>query len=252
MTLEQIRYFIAAADLGSFSAAGQHLYVSHSSVSRGVAALEEEFGIALMIREKKNLRLTQAGEIVYRQGQDLMQQARRLTDSVAAFSSRRTLHVTCIGVYIPRFYELMREFQNTHLDIEINIEQVSQQMVTRRLTAGETDLILNFSFLWTQDPDLEYMKIEHGSFRALVSPGHPLATRPYLTREDLDGRPDLLGENPFSTDPPRDAEEPWDVPSIVLKSNPAEPLPCCRSTRYPNWAAAASACPSAAKCNPTT
>ena len=40
MTLEQIQYFVTSAETGSFSSAAKQLFVSHSTVSRSVAALE--------------------------------------------------------------------------------------------------------------------------------------------------------------------------------------------------------------------
>ena len=42
MELEQLRVFAAVADEGSFTGAARRLYISHSTVSRTVTALEEE------------------------------------------------------------------------------------------------------------------------------------------------------------------------------------------------------------------
>ena len=64
MELEQLRVFLAVAEHESFSAAARALFVSHSTTSRAVAALERELGAALLLREGRTVRLTREGEIL--------------------------------------------------------------------------------------------------------------------------------------------------------------------------------------------
>ncbi|MFD0476433.1 LysR family transcriptional regulator [Nonomuraea thailandensis] len=49
-TLVQLRYFAAAAELGSMTAAARELVVSQSAVSTAVAQLEKELGVQLLLR----------------------------------------------------------------------------------------------------------------------------------------------------------------------------------------------------------
>ena len=49
MEPEQLRIFLAVAEQGSFTAAAKALFVSHSTTSRAVAALEHE------LKYKKNI-----------------------------------------------------------------------------------------------------------------------------------------------------------------------------------------------------
>lgn len=218
MTLEQVRYFIAAAELGSFSAAAQELYVSHSSVSRGVSALEEELGLKLLQRKGRTLLLTEAGESVYREGKGLLHQERHIKEIAAGYQLRQSIHVTCIGAYIPQFYETMRAFQAAHPEIDVILEQVGQQLVSKKLLNGEADLVLNFDFLFPDGPDYESLCIDQGGFSALLPPHHPLADRKTLRTAELIDRKDMLGENPLLINAsPIDATQPWDVQSIMLQ-----------------------------------
>ena len=50
MTLQQLRYFLATADQGSFSAAAEELRLAQPSVSEQVRLLEAELGVALFVR----------------------------------------------------------------------------------------------------------------------------------------------------------------------------------------------------------
>jgi DNA-binding transcriptional LysR family regulator len=62
METEQLRIFLAVAEQGSFTAAAKALFVSHSTTSRAVAALERELGTPLFLRQRRSVALTKAGE----------------------------------------------------------------------------------------------------------------------------------------------------------------------------------------------
>ncbi len=61
MTLQQLRYFLATAEHGSFSAAAGELHLAQPSVSEQVRLLESELGVALFVRAGRSLALTEAG-----------------------------------------------------------------------------------------------------------------------------------------------------------------------------------------------
>lgn len=80
MELEQLRVFAAVADEGSFTGAARRMYISHSTVSRTVTALEEELGVRLVERDNRFIALTKAGETLREEAEQLLSAA----DTVAA------------------------------------------------------------------------------------------------------------------------------------------------------------------------
>lgn len=62
MTLQQIRYFIAAAECGSISAAAKKLFVAQSSISEAIKEIEQTYGITAFTRQKRGVLLTRDGE----------------------------------------------------------------------------------------------------------------------------------------------------------------------------------------------
>ena len=82
MELEQLRVFLAVAEHESFSAAARALFVSHSTTSRAVAALERELGAALLLREGRTVRLTREGEILQAEAKRLLEQVEELKAAV--------------------------------------------------------------------------------------------------------------------------------------------------------------------------
>lgn len=75
MELEQLRVFAAVADEGSFTGAARRLYISHSTVSRAVTALEEELGVRLVERDNRFIALTKAGAVLREEAEHLLSAA---------------------------------------------------------------------------------------------------------------------------------------------------------------------------------
>lgn len=72
MELEQLKIFIAAAEKNSFTAAGKGLYISHSTVSRAISALEDEFSLKFFERAKNGVSLTSEGEELYERALEIL------------------------------------------------------------------------------------------------------------------------------------------------------------------------------------
>ena len=85
MELEQLRVFLAAAEAGGFSPAARALYVSHSTVSRTVAALERELGTPLFVRSNRTQTLTEAGRVLAAEARELLMQAERVKQTLAKY-----------------------------------------------------------------------------------------------------------------------------------------------------------------------
>ena len=61
METRHLAAFLAVAHHGSFTAAARETYVDPSTLSRHVAALERDLGVALFVRGQRSLRLTREG-----------------------------------------------------------------------------------------------------------------------------------------------------------------------------------------------
>ena len=76
-----MRIFVAVAECGSFSLGAKKLYISHSTTSRAVSALETELGVRLLERDNHVLGLTEAGKA-------LLEEARKLLAAAQAAEAR--------------------------------------------------------------------------------------------------------------------------------------------------------------------
>src|SRR3954466_8373913 len=81
MNLTHLRTFVAVADAGGVSRAGDRINLSQPAVSRQVLALETEFGVRLFDRIARRIHLTSEGE-------DLLQRSRRLLADAVSLGER--------------------------------------------------------------------------------------------------------------------------------------------------------------------
>lgn len=82
MELSQLRTFVAVADARSFTKAARQLFVSHSTVSRAVTALEDELGVCLIERDNKVFGLTEKGELLYEKAQQILSLAEETAEEI--------------------------------------------------------------------------------------------------------------------------------------------------------------------------
>lgn len=87
MELDGIRMFIAVAETGSFTKAAKSLFVSHSTVSRAISALEEEFGVRLFDRDNRVFGLTAAGNMLLPRARELASLAESIESEIRAISN---------------------------------------------------------------------------------------------------------------------------------------------------------------------
>lgn len=83
MDLRQIRYFVQVAKLRSFSKASVTLNISQPALSKQIKQLEEELSAQLLHRTTRGVSLTDAGEVLLKHGEKLVQQAQRLSDKIS-------------------------------------------------------------------------------------------------------------------------------------------------------------------------
>lgn len=86
MTFEQLRIFVSVAESGGFTSAARALYISHSTTSRQVSALEESLGVRLFERTSRSVRLTRAGERLYERGKRLLEEAEAIEAELSSLS----------------------------------------------------------------------------------------------------------------------------------------------------------------------
>ena len=82
MELKQLEYFLTVSKLKSFTLAAEQMYVSQPGVTTAIKRLEEELGIQLFIRNKKNAALTAEGRVFFNHIEIIMNDVSKAITSV--------------------------------------------------------------------------------------------------------------------------------------------------------------------------
>ncbi|MDH5898184.1 LysR family transcriptional regulator [Vibrio splendidus] len=85
--IEQLKMFVYAVELGSFSASARHLGKVQSAVSQGISNLEIDFNVELFDRSTRKPSLTKAGEQLFKQVKAIVLQVEDLNVTVSAMGS---------------------------------------------------------------------------------------------------------------------------------------------------------------------
>lgn len=81
INLKQLEAFVATAEFSSFTKAAEVMYLTQSTVSSHISALEETLGVRLIQRgARQRVSLTKEGELVYREARDILDRCQALQD----------------------------------------------------------------------------------------------------------------------------------------------------------------------------
>lgn len=117
--LDRLRELVVIVESGSISAAARKLQLPRSTVSRRLTALEESFGVRLVHRKSRSLRLTHAGEILVSRARHLLDEAEETWRAVKQFGDRPSGRLSVSIPPDPIFNHLFIAFATAFPDIEL-------------------------------------------------------------------------------------------------------------------------------------
>jgi len=190
VNFEQLKIFITVVEQRSFTKAAKALYISHSTTSRNVSSLEETLGVRLLARDNRSVRLTPAGDILYREGIKLLKKIEVVESAVqdAGHGLSGRLNVAGVNLHSYELWGGYKEFCKKYPDIAIGIYQRGLKEVWKQTINGEVDVGITFSYTAPEDKSgCEVHKISRDSFCVVTPANHPLAARSAIKLEELAG-----------------------------------------------------------------
>lgn len=172
MNFDQLRIFMAVVEHRSFTKAAESLYISHSTTSRNVAALEEALGVQLLRRDNRTACLTPAGEILFREGGKLLKKTEAVETAVRDAATGRVGKLTVASAE-PRcraFSQLLNQFCRCYPEVALGVYHRGTGELWEQVDSGEADIGLGFSFaLPAERGHMRLVPLERGSFCVAVS-----------------------------------------------------------------------------------
>lgn len=190
-----LRVLRAVVQRGSFTAAATELGYTQSAISKRVAALEATSGHTLVIRERRGVRLTRAGEVLLRHAAaalEAMEDAERELGNEGATQARPVrlgVFASAAAGVVPRALDRLARDRP---DIVLTLREGTTAVLTRALRAGTLDLALLAGVSADSAPDdheppLELETLAEGPLRVAVGASHRLAGRSRVSVTELTG-----------------------------------------------------------------
>ncbi len=195
--VQKYQALVEVARAGSISAAARRLAYSQSGVSRMIADLERDWGICLLERGRKGVRLTADGEQVMPFVEAICEDQRRLFERVAEISGAQSGLIvvgTFSSVATHVLPGVIERFGAGHAQVEFELRMGDYSEIESWVADGLVDL--GFLPYPPQVPreGLAREAVLVDELMAVVPQGHPLAERDRVRLADLAREPFILLE----------------------------------------------------------
>jgi DNA-binding transcriptional LysR family regulator len=188
LSLQQIRCFCAALELGSFTAAAEVLRVSQPAVAEQIRKLEQALGAALFVRVGRGVAPTEAGRAFAEHAVRSLRAVEDAADSVGELTTLRGGTVA-VGIFGEpsawRVDELAAAFLRRRPDVSVRLVGRNSSAIVERVRRG--DLEAGVVLLPIDDDKLDVRPIVRDE--VLYVSGSPERTRHPATIEQLAATP---------------------------------------------------------------
>ena len=185
MEIKQLQCVLAVAATGSFSAAAEEIYLSQSSLSKQILALERELGVSLFDRSKRKVSLTPAGETFLHHARTIDAAYRVMLAELGEHKTIPSLAIVAIPVIAQYgITSYVAQFRSAHPDIELVLEEREASAILPALNNHQFDLaFVRDNYL---DPtEYAVQVIAHDRMLVVVSSKHRFAARSTLALAEL-------------------------------------------------------------------
>lgn len=181
MELRHLRYFAAVAEWKGFSHAARRLYVSQSAISEQISDLEREIGVQLLLRNRRQVTLTDAGKVFLEETKKVLSAADHAVES-AQRSTRGQVGNLRIGFFTNGigvfFSSLIRKFRESHPDVKLSLFEMSAKLQMDALINNEIDIAFTRELDPQFTPALASELLFEEPVVAVLPRDHLLAGRP--------------------------------------------------------------------------
>ena len=139
MNYKQLNTFVTVIDEGGFTQAARKLFITQPAVSWQIKAMEKELESVLIERSERDVLLTKAGEILYRNAKIILEQHQALSEELEQFKSYEYANLRVAASTIPGEYilpEQIKHFKKAHNNINIKLYISDSKEVIEKVLSG--------------------------------------------------------------------------------------------------------------------
>lgn len=198
MELRTLRYFLSVVNEGNMTRAADILHVTQPTLSRQIMDLEEELGTTLFVRGKRSLSLTEDGFLFKQQAEEIVGLAEKAENTflgkkdtvsgIIAIGAAEALGGKILAKY-------MKNFLIQYPSVQFDLHNEMADNIKDKMEKGLLDMGLLLEPVDTEK--YEFLRLSgKETWGILMRKDHPLASREYITVEDIKGYPLMMPSRP--------------------------------------------------------
>jgi DNA-binding transcriptional LysR family regulator len=201
MDLASLNAFIAIAETGSFSEAGERLHLTQPAVSKRIASLEQQLSVRLFDRLGREVSLTEAGRALLPRAYQILNvldDTRRALSNLSGDISGRLTLATSHHIGLHRLPPLLRAFTKAYPQVALDIQFLDSEVAYEEILHGRVELAVITLAPETALP-VQAVPVWNDPLDFVAAPEHPLARDKTIFLPDVARHPAVFpGGNTFT------------------------------------------------------
>jgi len=194
MEFKQIRTFVALAECLHFGRAAEQLGIAQPHVSRRIKQLEDDLGVALFLRNRRNVKLTETGRVFLAEARRMLADAELARERTreSALGRRGRLNLNLIAsAMIGVLPTILHAFRSRYPDVHVAVRERDSDVQFEALAAETTDIAFVHPLLRTP-PAFSQMALERDPLVAVLPVDHRLASSKSIALAELADDPWIM------------------------------------------------------------
>lgn len=191
MTINDLQAFTMVYELRHISNAAVELHLSQSELSKRMHALETELNIKLLdTYNKRNLKITPAGETFYHHAQKIIADYERMLQDLATNRPTTFKQLTIGSIPVSGQYNIAQRigvFDQQHPEIDLKVIEGEGHQIVTQLLAGKLQaaIIRDTQTHQLQPTDFLKQALLQDELMIILPANHPLAAQSTIRIKDL-------------------------------------------------------------------
>lgn len=203
MTLQQLRYAVTVAEMGTITEAADKLYISQPSLTNAIRELEKEMNIQIFNRTNKGISISKEGEDFLGYARQVLEQAAILEDKYKGRDGGKKQFCISTQHYsfaVNAFVDLIKEYGQDEYDFSIRETQTYEIIDDVAQMRSEIGILFLNDFNEAvirkilKSHELEFYELFVAKPHVFISRNHPLANETMIINEQLTPYPYLSFE----------------------------------------------------------
>ena len=180
-----LRLFVAVCEERNIARAAEREAIVPSAVSKRIAAIERDIGAPLLVRGRRGIEPTAAGQTLLRQARDMLGAMERMHAELSEFATgvHGSVRVMAsVSVLAERLPDDIGAFLQQYQSARVTLDEALSPDIVRHVREGSTDLGVLWEVADTNGLHIAPYRCDH--LCVVVHPSHPLAKRKRVRFEE--------------------------------------------------------------------